>query len=140
SGKSAPEELDGLPPSQIENSAWDKAAINRSASLARGGEDTALFATDRLGFNPKVGAIYTRGKLRVAGSLKMENLISTSGRNTEKYLGELVPKVRAGYRVVKFVEPALALYAPIAYAGAEPGEDKVGFVVEPQVVGYVGAF
>jgi hypothetical protein len=141
SGQNRPEDLEGLSPNRIDTSTWDKAAVNRAASLARGGEDTALFAVERLGLNPKVGAVYTQGKLRFAGSVKMENLFATTDRNGgEKYVGELVPKVRAAYRATKTIEPALAVYAPITYAGTEPGEDAFGLVVEPQVVGYVGAF
>src|SRR5262249_33354399 len=116
-GKTMPEDLERLPPSQVQTSSWDKAQLNRAASFARGSEDTALFAVDRLGLNPKIGAVYTSGKLTLAGSVKMENLFRTSDSLDEKYLGELVPKVRAAYRVQKNIEPALAVYAPITFAG-----------------------
>jgi hypothetical protein len=87
--------------------------------------------------NPKVGAAWQRGKLRVAGTAKLENLFATSTLS-QKYVGVLVPKARAAYRIDEHVEPALAVWAPITYAGKEAGEDAVGLVVEPQVVGYIG--
>ena len=137
-GANMPDSLDTLSPANVDRAGYDKAAINRAASLARGGEDTALYALNYLGVNPQGGAIWTRGNLKISGMAKIENLFSTSSSNAHKYVGELVPKARVSYRVSS-IEPALAAYAPIAFAGAETGEEKVGVVVEPQVVGYFGA-
>ena len=136
-GNPIPENIGELPNSAIDVGLLDKGALNRAASLARGGEETALFELKRWGINPKIGVNYRMGALTITPYIKMENLIASTSSLAKGYLGELIPAVRAGYRVGQF-EPALKLWAPIIFAGAEEGEKKVGFVVEPQLVFHHG--
>ncbi|HEY8076311.1 MAG TPA: hypothetical protein VIF62_19430 [Labilithrix sp.] len=139
SGQRMPEDVDTRTPEFTDRSAFDHGAVNKAASLARGGADTALYAMDYLGVNPQGGVVWNRGKLKIAGMAKVENLFSTSGQNSQKYVGELVPRAKIAYRVTESLEPTFQAYAPITFAGAEPGEDKVGVVVEPQLAAYAGA-
>ncbi len=136
-GEEIPEDLDTRTNGQVDQASYDKGALNRAASLSRGGEETALFEPKRFGLNPKIGLNYRSGKITITPYIKMENLIATSPTLAHGYLGELVPAVRAGYRM-GHVEPALKLWAPIIFAGGNEGEKKVGFVIEPQVVFHHG--
>ncbi len=138
SGKPLPEDVDTRQPAFVDRSTYDHGAVNRASSLARGGAETALYATDYLGLNPQGGLVWHRDKLKIAAMAKVENLFSTSGANSQKYVGELVPRAKIAYRATEALEPTLQAYAPIVFAGAEPGEDKVGVVVEPQLAAYVG--
>jgi hypothetical protein len=136
-GSEIPENVTDLSGNAVNAPDYDKAGVNRSAALARGGENNALWEPKRLGFNPKVGVAYHMNELTLSGYLKMENLIATVSSVEHKYLGELVPGVRAGYRV-GMIEPALKIWANLAFAGTNPDEKKFGLSIEPQVVAHVG--
>jgi hypothetical protein len=135
-GSEIPENVTDLPSNAVNTPDYDKGGVVRSAALSRGGENNALWEPKRLGFNPKVGVAYHEGELHVTGYLKMENLIATVSSVDHKYLGELVPGVRAGYRM-GMVEPALKIWANLAFAGTNEGEKKFGLSVEPQVVAHL---
>jgi hypothetical protein len=136
-GDEIPENLEHLSNGQVDVGALDKGSLNRAASLARGGEETALFELKRFGINPKIGFTYRSGAFSLTPYVKVENLIATTSGADQKYLGELVPAVRAAYRMGQ-IEPALKLFAPIVFAGAPPDEKTVGFVVEPQLALHFG--
>jgi hypothetical protein len=135
-GDEIPEDLADRTNAQVDQGAYDKAALQRAAAFSRGGEDNALFEPHRFGINPKIGVIYHTGKLTITPYVKVENLIGTSSSLAHSYLGELVPVVRAGYRI-GHIEPALKLMLPIAFAGSDE-DKKVGFVVEPQLAAHYG--
>lgn len=135
-GEEIPEDIDTRNNSQVDQSSYDKGSLQRAAAYSRGGEVNAFYEPKRFGINPKIGLNYKMGALTITPYLKVENLIATSSTLAHGYLGELVPSVRVGYRVGHF-EPALKLWAPIAFAGSDD-DKKVGFVVEPQVVMHHG--
>ena len=135
-GEEIPENLDTLTNAQVDQASYDKGALNRAAALSRGGEDNALFEPKRFGLNPKIGLNHRMGALTITPYIKVENLIATSPTLAHKYLGELIPAVRIGYRMGK-LEPALKLWVPILFAGSDE-DKKVGFVVEPQLVFHHG--
>lgn len=134
-GDAIPDNLEQLSNLQVDKGSYDKGGINRAAAFSRGGEENALFEPKRLGINPKLGIVYRTGGLTIAPYVKMENLIGTTS-STNSYLGELVPGVRLSYRAGAVVEPALKVWANIAYAGSEE-EKKVGVALEPQIAAHL---
>jgi hypothetical protein len=117
--------------------AYDRYAVNRAAALSRGYEENALFEPDRLGINPRVQVEWEARRLRLEGSVKLENLIATSTSLAHSYLGELVPGVRAGYALGPAAEVGVRVWANYAFAGSDDSS-KLALVAEPQLVGTFG--
>ena len=127
----------------VDATAFDRFSLSRAAASARGYEDNALFEPQRFGIIPKVEAEYHwKKKLTAAAYVKLENLIgtkNTSDATYQRYIGELVPGVRAGYRIIPQVEPALRMWLNATFAGSDE-DKKTTFALEPQVIGHLGAF
>src|SRR5262249_19616045 len=64
------EGIDHLQGQRIDQSAFDRFAVNKAASSSRGFEDSALFEPKRLGFIPKVIFDYNANKLMIQPYVK----------------------------------------------------------------------
>ncbi len=124
------EELDAEKESAIVNqSGYDRFAVNRAAASSRGFLDNALFEPKRFGIIPQVGLNYTVSHVLIQPFLKMENLISSSGNPEHKYIGELVLGAFLGYEVIKQMDVGARVWANVLFAG----EKGTVAVVEPQL-------
>jgi hypothetical protein len=110
---------------------YDRFSLARAAAYARGYEDNALFEPKRLGFVPKVSLSYRANALTVEPYVKVENLVATSTALENKYVGELVPALRLGYRLGR-VELGLRGWANVGFAGG-PEDKRSSGAVEPDV-------
>jgi hypothetical protein len=142
-GNEIPPDLNNAPAGTVDSTAFDRFSLSKAAAAARGFEDNALFEPQRFGIIPKVEVEYHwKKKLELSGYVKLENLIgtqNTSDPNYVRYVGELVPGVSGGYRIIPQLEPRLRMWLNATFAG--PDEDKkTSFALEPQVVGHLGSF
>jgi hypothetical protein len=110
----------------------DRWAAARAASFARGGYESALFEPGRFGIIPKVSALVKAGNLSLAPMVKVENLIDVTGDAKDKYVGEIVGGVRAGYLVAAHVEPALNAWVAATFTSTDE-KDTTFVVAEPGV-------
>lgn len=132
-------DLDHVSAQRVDAATFDRFSLNRAAASARGFEDNALFEPKRLGLVPKLALEYQVRALTLEGYVKVENLIATSSALANGYVGELVPALRAGYRVIPRVEVAVRGWLNVGFAGGD--EDKrTTFAFEPQIVGRFGSF
>jgi hypothetical protein len=115
----------------IDQNAYDRFSLNHAAASSRGFEDNALFEPQRFGLIPKIVLRYhTRQGLTIEPYVKLENLMDTSGHADQGYVGELVPALRAAYRVAKHLEPGLRVWGNVPISGG--GLKAVG-VLEPEL-------
>jgi len=132
-GDEIPPDLMNANANSVDATAFDRFSLSRAAASARGYEDNALFEPDRFGIIPKIGALYRLRGLSVEPYVKVENLVATSSKLDEKYVGELVAAVRVGYWVHKQFELALRGWVNVGYAGSD--EDKqTAAMLEPDLV------
>jgi hypothetical protein len=64
--------------------------------------------------------------------VKVENLIDVTGDAKDKYVGEIVGGVRAGYLVVPHVEPAVNAWVAATFTSTDE-KDTTFVVAEPGV-------
>jgi hypothetical protein len=117
----------------IDQSSYDRGALNRAAASARGWEDNALFEPSRFGIIPKVELAYELRSLVLEPYVKLENLIDTSGKADHSYVAELVIGARAAYRLTSHVEPGVRIWTNLGGELNGISDDKPVAVVEPEV-------
>jgi hypothetical protein len=143
SGDEIPPDLMNAPAGTVDSTAYDRFSLSRAAASARGYEDNALFEPQRFGIIPKVEAEYHwMKKLTAAAYVKLENLIGTKNTSDtayHRYIGELVPGIRAGYKIIPQVEPAFRAWLNATFAGSDE-DKKTSVAIEPQVIGHLGGF
>jgi hypothetical protein len=117
----------------IDQSSYDRGALNLAAAASRGWEENALFEPSRFGIIPKVEVAYERRALVLEGYVKLENLIDTSGKADHSYIAELVIGGRAAYRLCAHLEPGLRIWTNLGGELNGITDDKPVAVVEPEV-------
>jgi len=110
----------------VDATAYDRYSLERAAMAARGYEDNALFAPDRLGLVPKVGLLYRAHGFSVEPYVKLENLVGTSSSLMNEYVGDFVGAVRVGYWVREQFEVALKGWADVGFGSSCAGFYGVG--------------
>ena len=114
----------------IDQSNYDRFAVQRAASMARGYELDELFQPNHLGINPKVRLVLgSEGKWRVDPWIKLDDLIATN--KSYSFIGELLFGVNVGGFLIPEVEPVLRIWANAPLTGADFSSPVA--VVEPQV-------
>ncbi len=135
-GTPIPDSADAVPHLGIgiDQSSYDRASVQHAVAMARGYEENALYEPDHFGLIPKVTlSWFKHEKWHVDPWVKLENLIATT--SDEKFIGELVLGVNAGYFVTKVFEPALRVWGNIPVSGAD---FTAVAVVEPQLKFHAG--
>lgn len=113
----------------FDQTSYDRFVLDYAAAASRGFEENALFFANRFGIVPKIALEWHKGGWRLEPYVKVENMISTSSSNTDKYIGELVIGARAAYLVGKYFEPGVRLWTTIVLTPA----DQPVAVVEPEL-------
>ena len=114
----------------VDQPSFDRFAVVRAASQARGYEDDELFQPQHLGINPKVRLIAgTEGKWHVDPWIKLDNLIATS--SSYSFIGEFLFGVNVGGFLIPELEPVLRFWANVPLTGADFGSTVA--VLEPQL-------
>jgi len=124
------EQLEAAPTGRFDYRAIDRFAGAHAASATRGAYESALFAPGRVGVVPKITAHVRAGKLTIAPTVKVENLMDVTGDAENGYVAELVGGVRLSYLVTPYFEPAVHAWTTIAYTETDAFD---ALVVEPAV-------
>ncbi len=132
-GTEIPPTLNQVPAQQVDTTSYDRYSLNRAAAAARGFEDNALFAPNRLGIVPKVALVYRLRGLSVEPYVKVENLIGTSSSLAAPYVGDVVVAARVGYWVQNRFELVLRGVLDAGFAGTDE-DKKVAVAIEPGFV------
>ena len=134
-GTEIPADLDRIPAASVDAAAYDRDSLARAASAARGYEDNALFAPNRLGVVPKLTLAYDAYPFRVEPYVKVENLFLTSSSPAPSYLGDVVGGLAAGYWIERQFDVGLRGWCNVPYAGADK---RVAISVEGSVLARFG--
>ena len=118
----------------IDQSGYDRAAVQKAVSMARGYEEDELYEPDHFGLAPKITlSWFEHAKWHVDPWVKYDALIATS--SDQKFIGELVFGLNAGYSVTKVFEPALRVWGNVPVTGAD---FTAVAVVEPELRFHAG--
>ncbi len=129
----------------IDQSNYDRFAVQRAASQARGYEDDELFQPQHLGINPKLALVFgTEGKWHVDAWVKFNDLIAVN--NSYSYIGELVYGLNVGGFLIPQIEPVLRIWANSPLTSAPSAASYAPYaqisstvaVVEPQIRFHAG--
>jgi hypothetical protein len=134
-GNDIPADLDRVPAASVDAAAYDRDSLALAASAARGYEDSALFAPNRLGVVPKLTLAYDAYPFRVEPYVKVENLFLTSSSPAPSYLGDVVGGLAAGYWIERQFDVGLRGWCNVPYAGADK---RVAISVEGSVLARFG--
>jgi hypothetical protein len=133
-GNEIPADLDRAPAARVDVMGYDRSSLALAAASARGYEDNALFAPNRLGLVPKLTLAYDAYPFRVEPYVRVENLFSTG--SPPAYLGEVVGGFRIGYWVERHFEVGLRAWCNIPYAGPD---ERAAVSVESSLLGRFGS-
>jgi hypothetical protein len=133
-GNEIPADLDRVPAARVDVMGYDRSSLAFAAASARGYEDNALFAPNRLGLVPRLTLAYDAYPFRAEPYVKIENLFSTA--SSPAYLGEVVGGIRIGYWVERHLEIGLRGWCNVAYAGPD---ERAAISIESSLLGRFGS-
>lgn len=131
------DEVAAHPDADYDRPSRDTYAMLLAANGSRGYEESALFASKRLGITPSVEIRVHAGKLELVPFAAVAVLISTAKFPEKRVAGDVVAGAEAALPVATFMDFALRAFVNFPFA-REERSDSILAIVEPQLRFHAG--
>lgn len=131
------EEVAGNPSGEYGRAARDDYAALLAANGSRGFEESALYASKRLGFTPSIEVRVHAGKLELTPFAAVAVLVSTATYPEKRVAGDVVGGVELAAPVADWLDLALRAFVNVPFV-KEERSDSLLAIAEPQVRFHAG--